>query len=86
MGTCEITALDRDMSHPKRMIARQTARCACRRGQVAGTTKAKPACVDGKKGCLHSCLIAPKIHQSGPRGPAVSYKWLRNIAGTHEGL
>ncbi|KAM6453682.1 chemokine-like protein TAFA-5 isoform 3-T3 [Liasis olivaceus] len=47
VGTCEITALDRDMSHPKRMIARQTARCACRRGQVAGTTKAKPACVDG---------------------------------------
>ncbi|XP_033008444.1 chemokine-like protein TAFA-5 isoform X3 [Lacerta agilis] len=46
VGTCEITALDRDMSHPKRMIARQTARCACRRGQVAGTTKAKPACVD----------------------------------------
>ncbi|XP_042317383.1 chemokine-like protein TAFA-5 isoform X1 [Sceloporus undulatus] len=47
VGTCEITALDRDISHPKRMIARQTARCACRRGQVAGTTKAKPACVDG---------------------------------------
>uniref|UniRef100_A0A803SX62 TAFA chemokine like family member 5 n=1 Tax=Anolis carolinensis TaxID=28377 RepID=A0A803SX62_ANOCA len=47
VGTCEITALDRDMSHPKRMIARQTARCSCRRGQVAGTTKAKPACVDG---------------------------------------
>uniref|UniRef100_A0A8D2JHC1 TAFA chemokine like family member 5 n=1 Tax=Varanus komodoensis TaxID=61221 RepID=A0A8D2JHC1_VARKO len=48
VGTCEITALDRDMSHPKRMIARQTARCACRRGQVAGTTKAKPACVDAQ--------------------------------------
>ncbi|XP_013915647.1 PREDICTED: protein FAM19A5-like isoform X1 [Thamnophis sirtalis] len=48
VGTCEITALDRDISHPKRMIARQTARCACRRGQVAGTTKAKPACVDAQ--------------------------------------
>lgn len=46
---CEITALDRDLSHPRRMIARQTARCACRRGQVAGTTRAKPACVDGKR-------------------------------------
>ncbi|XP_019369328.1 PREDICTED: protein FAM19A5-like [Gavialis gangeticus] len=48
VGMCEITALDRDLSHPRRMIARQTARCACRRGQVAGTTRAKPACVDAQ--------------------------------------
>ncbi|XP_050812465.1 chemokine-like protein TAFA-5 [Gopherus flavomarginatus] len=48
VGTCEITALNRDLSHPRRMIARQTARCACRRGQVAGTTRAKPACVDAQ--------------------------------------
>nr|XP_048682464.1 chemokine-like protein TAFA-3 isoform X2 [Caretta caretta] len=47
VGMCEITALNRDLSHPRRMIARQTARCACRRGQVAGTMRAKPACVDG---------------------------------------
>ncbi|CAM4664891.1 unnamed protein product [Lepidochelys olivacea] len=46
VGMCEITALNRDLSHPRRMIARQTARCACRRGQVAGTMRAKPACVD----------------------------------------
>uniref|UniRef100_A0A8C8S514 TAFA chemokine like family member 5 n=1 Tax=Pelusios castaneus TaxID=367368 RepID=A0A8C8S514_9SAUR len=48
VGMCEITALNRDISHPRRMIARQTARCACRRGQVAGTTRAKPACVDAQ--------------------------------------
>uniref|UniRef100_A0A8C3TD08 Chemokine-like protein TAFA-5 n=1 Tax=Chelydra serpentina TaxID=8475 RepID=A0A8C3TD08_CHESE len=48
VGMCEITALNRDLSHPRRMIARQTARCACRRGQVAGTTRAKPACVDAQ--------------------------------------
>ncbi|NXT36270.1 F19A5 protein, partial [Pelecanoides urinatrix] len=48
VGTCEITALDRDLSHPRRMIARQTARCACRRGQAAGTARAKPACVDAR--------------------------------------
>ncbi|XP_072241375.1 chemokine-like protein TAFA-5 [Leuresthes tenuis] len=45
-GTCEIVTLDRDSSQPRRTIARQTARCACRKGQIAGTTRAKPACID----------------------------------------
>nr|XP_020449251.1 protein FAM19A5-like isoform X2 [Monopterus albus] len=45
-GTCEIVTLDRDSSQPKRTIARQTARCACRKGQIAGTTRARPACVN----------------------------------------
>ncbi|XP_058032216.1 chemokine-like protein TAFA-5 isoform X1 [Ahaetulla prasina] len=75
VGTCEITALDRDMSHPKRMIARQTARCACRRGQVAGTTKAKPACVDGfltstehcKSTFSISCVLMGKVQRSPHR-------------------
>lgn len=48
-GTCEIVTLDRDSSQPRRTIARQTARCACRKGQIAGTTRARPACVDGKQ-------------------------------------
>ncbi|KAK1327634.1 hypothetical protein QTO34_012923 [Cnephaeus nilssonii] len=47
-GTCEIVTLDRDSSQPRRTIARQTARCACRKGQIAGTTRARPACVDGR--------------------------------------
>lgn len=47
-GTCEIVTLDRDRTQPRRTIARQTARCACKKGQIAGTTRAKPACVDGK--------------------------------------
>uniref|UniRef100_A0A3Q0R3N9 TAFA chemokine like family member 5 n=1 Tax=Amphilophus citrinellus TaxID=61819 RepID=A0A3Q0R3N9_AMPCI len=45
-GSCEIVTLDRDSSQPRRTIARQTARCACRKGQIAGTTRARPACVD----------------------------------------
>ncbi|XP_054590136.1 chemokine-like protein TAFA-5 isoform X2 [Nothobranchius furzeri] len=45
-GTCEIVTLARDSSQPRRTIARQTARCACRKGQIAGTTRARPACVD----------------------------------------
>lgn len=48
-GTCEIVTLDRDSSQPRRTIARQTARCACRKGQIAGTTRARPACVDGER-------------------------------------
>ncbi|KAI9531169.1 hypothetical protein NQZ68_000664 [Dissostichus eleginoides] len=46
VGTCEIVMLNRDSSVPRRTIARQTARCACRRGQIAGTTRARPACVE----------------------------------------
>ncbi|XP_023192678.1 protein FAM19A3-like isoform X2 [Xiphophorus maculatus] len=46
VGTCEIVMLNRDSSVPRRTIARQTARCACRRGLIAGTTRARPACVD----------------------------------------
>uniref|UniRef100_A0A3B3V767 Protein FAM19A5-like n=1 Tax=Poecilia latipinna TaxID=48699 RepID=A0A3B3V767_9TELE len=45
-GTCEIVTLDRDSSQPRTTIARQTVRCACRKGQIAGTTRTKPACVD----------------------------------------
>uniref|UniRef100_A0AAY5EE34 TAFA chemokine like family member 5, like n=1 Tax=Electrophorus electricus TaxID=8005 RepID=A0AAY5EE34_ELEEL len=48
VGTCEIVMQNRDSSQPKRTIARQTARCACRRGQIAGTTRARPACVDAR--------------------------------------
>lgn len=51
-GTCEIVTLDRDSSQPRRTIARQTARCACKKGQIAGTTRARPACVDGEWGGL----------------------------------
>ncbi|XP_078275922.1 chemokine-like protein TAFA-5a isoform X1 [Rhinoraja longicauda] len=47
-GTCEIVTLDKDSSQPRRTIARQTARCACKKGQIAGTTRAKPACVDAR--------------------------------------
>ncbi|KAK6307932.1 chemokine-like protein TAFA-5 [Coregonus clupeaformis] len=48
VGTCEIVTLNRDSSVPRRTIDRQTARCACRRGQIAGTTRARPACVDAR--------------------------------------
>uniref|UniRef100_A0AAV2ITU1 TAFA chemokine like family member 5 n=1 Tax=Knipowitschia caucasica TaxID=637954 RepID=A0AAV2ITU1_KNICA len=55
-GTCEIVTLDRDSSQPRRTIARQTARCACKKGQIAGTTRARPACVDGQERQLEQSL------------------------------
>ncbi|XP_013367150.1 PREDICTED: protein FAM19A5 isoform X1 [Chinchilla lanigera] len=61
-GTCEIVTLDRDSSQPRRTIARQTARCACRKGQIAGTTRARPACVDG---CGHTLRIQTPRAPSG---------------------
>uniref|UniRef100_A0A9J8AKV2 TAFA chemokine like family member 5 n=1 Tax=Cyprinus carpio carpio TaxID=630221 RepID=A0A9J8AKV2_CYPCA len=53
-GTCEIVTLDRDSSQPRRTIARQTARCACKKGQIAGTTRARPACVDATRSSLYT--------------------------------
>ena len=66
-GTCEIVTLDRDSSQPRRTIARQTARCACKKGQIAGTTRARPACVDGKRrrslrGGGHLSLNHPNVN------------------------
>ncbi|XP_015263225.1 PREDICTED: protein FAM19A5-like [Gekko japonicus] len=62
-GTCEIVTLDRDSSQPRRTIARQTARCACKKGQIAGTTRARPACVDGSIFCFGIFLTAFFKHQ-----------------------
>ncbi|XP_073644138.1 chemokine-like protein TAFA-5 isoform X2 [Tursiops truncatus] len=66
-GTCEIVTLDRDSSQPRRTIARQTARCACRKGQIAGTTRARPACVDDKTllDSLHEAEFTPIPKVSG---------------------
>ncbi|XP_026552617.1 protein FAM19A5, partial [Pseudonaja textilis] len=71
-GTCEIVTLDRDSSQPRRTIARQTARCACKKGQIAGTTRARPACVDDnhpvtlfKVSCLFLGKEEIEVHLKG---------------------
>ncbi|RXN17231.1 FAM19A5 isoform X3 [Labeo rohita] len=65
-GTCEIVTLDRDSSQPRRTIARQTARCACRKGQIAGTTRASPACVDGFISASgHVCGMCYEVTDAG---------------------
>ncbi|KAG8005704.1 Protein FAM19A5 [Nibea albiflora] len=60
-GTCEIVTLDRDSSQPRRTIARQTARCACKKGQIAGTTRARPACVDASQGTCHRVFLSHDV-------------------------
>ncbi|XP_043963438.1 chemokine-like protein TAFA-5a isoform X1 [Gambusia affinis] len=65
-GTCEIVTLNKDSSQPRRTIARQTARCACKKGQIAGTTRARPACVDA--GIVRKrqwCEMVPCLEDEG---------------------
>ncbi|KAJ8371293.1 hypothetical protein SKAU_G00113210 [Synaphobranchus kaupii] len=77
VGTCEIVMLNRDSSQPRRTIARQTARCACRRGQIAGTTRARPACVD-VTGAIHGeSLPQPESDVLWPERAGVSCRELR---------
>ncbi|AWO97941.1 putative protein FAM19A5-like [Scophthalmus maximus] len=84
-GTCEIVTLDRDSSQPRRTIARQTARCACKKGQIAGTTRARPACVDGMFDELEvdqhttGIRVCEMRHEAKPnsRLNPVFKKWLR---------
>uniref|UniRef100_A0A5F7ZQN0 Protein FAM19A5 n=1 Tax=Macaca mulatta TaxID=9544 RepID=A0A5F7ZQN0_MACMU len=84
-GTCEIVTLDRDSSQPRRTIARQTARCACRKGQIAGTTRARPACVDGSPGLLLSetsrrAQLLPCPGSLPPLKPSPSLHWAASSA------
>lgn len=82
VGTCEIVMLNRDSSIPRRTIARQTARCACRRGQIAGTTRARPACVDGKSLGQISRFTKKKKKKDGKKS---KHQYLKEEAKTIRG-
>ncbi|XP_049578456.1 chemokine-like protein TAFA-5 isoform X2 [Syngnathus scovelli] len=75
-GSCEVLTLERDGSHPRRSVARQTARCACVPGQMAGTTRGRPACVHA--GIVLSrqwCEMSPCLDDEGCRALVDGSGW-----------